>query len=80
MDGFNKAGIKLCGYCNSGKIFSAYQILKNTKIPTRQEIKEQMQHLSSCCTDLETLVNGVIYAMQLQAKRLKRVTKIEGER
>ena len=80
MDGFNKAGIKLCGYCNSGKIFSAYQILKNTKIPTRQEIKEQMKHLSSCCTDLETLVNGVIYAMQLQAKRLKRVTKIEGEK
>lgn len=78
MDGFNKAGIKLCGYCNAGKIFSAYQILKNPKIPSRDEIKEQMRHLSSCCTDLETLVNGVIYAMQIQAKRIKRVTKTSG--
>lgn len=80
MEGFNKAGIKLCGYCNAGKIFSAYQILKNTKIPTREEIKEQMKHLSSCCTDLETLVNGVIYAMQVQARKLKRVTKTTGAR
>ncbi len=80
MEGFNKAGIKLCGYCNSGKIFSAYQILRSPKIPTREEIKEQMKHLSSCCTDLETLVNGVIYAMQIQARKLKRVTKITGIR
>ena len=77
-EGFDKAGIKLCGYCNAGKIFSAYQILKNPKIPSREEIKEQMKALSSCCTDLETLVNGVIYAMQIQAKRIKRVTKTNG--
>lgn len=80
MEGFSKAGIKLCGYCNAGKIFSAYQILRSPKIPTREEIKEHMKHLSSCCTDLETLVNGVIYAMQVQARKLKRVTKITGVR
>ena len=80
MDGFSKAGIKLCGYCNAGKIFSTYQILKSLKIPTRDEIKEQMKHLSSCCTDLETLVNGVIYAMQFQAKKIKRLTKTQGVR
>lgn len=80
MEGFNKAGIKLCGYCNAGKIFSTYQILRSSKIPTREDIKEHMKHLSSCCTDLETLVNGVIYAMQVQARKLKRVTKITGVR
>lgn len=80
MEGFHKAGIKLCGYCNAGKIFSTYQILRSPKIPTREEIKEHMKHLSSCCTDLETLVNGVIYAMQVQAKKLKRVTKTTGVR
>ena len=26
MSGFQKAGIKLCGYCTAGKVFSAYQI------------------------------------------------------
>ncbi len=74
MEGFNKAGIKLCGYCNAGKIFAAYQILKMTKIPTRQEISEYVKHLSPCCTDLKTLVNGIIYAIQFSNKRLKRVT------
>ena len=28
MAGFQKAGIKLCGYCTAGKVFSTYQILK----------------------------------------------------
>ena len=32
MQGFSLAGIKLCGYCNAGKIFCAYQILKMNKI------------------------------------------------
>jgi len=80
MEGFAKAGIKLCGYCNAGKIFSAYQILKLTKIPTRQDITDQVKHLSPCCTDLETLVNGIIYAMQLKSKKVKRITKIAGVR
>lgn len=80
MDGFNKAGIKLCGYCNAGKIFSAYEILKTSKIPTRQEISDYVKNLSSCCTDLETLVNGIIYAIQIQSKKMKRITKTTGVR
>lgn len=74
MQGFTKAGIKLCGYCNAGKIFTAYQILKLSKIPTRQEITETIKNLSPCCTDIETLVNGIIYAIHLSNKRIKRVT------
>ena len=72
MAGFQKAGIKLCGYCTAGKVFSAYQILKMTKMPTRQEITDYVKALSPCCTDLETLVNGIIYAIQISNKRLKR--------
>lgn len=74
MEGFNKAGIKLCGYCNAGKIFSAYQILKLTKIPTRQEITDSVRNLSPCCTDIDTLVNGIIYAIQSSNKRIQRIT------
>lgn len=74
MDGFSKAGIKLCGYCNAGKVFAAYQILKLPKLPTRQEITDYVKHLSPCCTDLETLVNGIIYTLKLSSKRLQRVT------
>lgn len=74
MNGFSKAGIKLCGYCNAGKIFAAYQILKLTKMPTRQEITDYVRTLSPCCTDLETLVNGIIYSIQLSNKTLQRVS------
>lgn len=74
ISGFTKAGIKLCGYCNAGKIFAAYQILKFPKMPTRQEINDYVKYLSPCCTDLETLTNGIIYSIQLSNKRLQRVT------
>ncbi len=65
MEGFKKAGIKLCGYCNSGKIFTAYQILKMHDMPTRQEISNQIKTLATCCTDLDTLTNCIIYAIKL---------------
>ncbi len=77
MSGFQKAGIKLCGYCTAGKVFSAYQILKMNKLPTRQEISDSLKALSPCCTDLETLVNGIIYAIQISERRLKREAKHE---
>ncbi|BDC93781.1 carbon-monoxide dehydrogenase small subunit [Treponema bryantii] len=72
ISGFQKAGIKLCGYCTAGKVFSAYQIMKMPKMPTRQEITDYVKALSPCCTDLETLVNGIIYAIQISNKRQKR--------
>ena len=72
INGFQKAGIKLCGYCTAGKVFSAYQIMKMPKMPTRQEITDYVTALSPCCTDIETLVNGIIYAIQISNKRQKR--------
>lgn len=69
MKGFKKAGIELCGYCNAGKIFLTYQIMKMTKLPTRTEIANLMRNLSPCCTDLETLVTGVLYALSLKKNR-----------
>ena len=69
LSGFQKAGIKLCGYCTAGKVFSAYQILKMTKMPTRQEITDYVKSLSPCCTDLDTLVNGIIYSIQIANRR-----------
>lgn len=75
MEGFNKAGIKLCGYCNAGKIFSTYQILKMNKKPERKEIAEQVRHLAPCCTDLESLVNGIVYAVDISNKKETRISK-----
>ena len=70
--GFNKAGIHLCGYCNAGKIFCAYQVLKINKKPSRKEIADQVKHLSPCCVDLESLVNGIIYALSINNNKQTR--------
>jgi len=79
MQGFELAGIKLCGYCNAGKIFCAYQIIKMNKIPSRQEIVDQVKTLAPCCTDLSTLVNGIILATEIRDKGYAAVARRYGK-
>lgn len=71
MKGFSKAGIKLCGYCNAGKIFAARTILLSGEKPSRNTIQNQVNHLSPCCTDEDTLINGIIYAFEFHIKRIE---------
>lgn len=68
MKGFSKAGIKLCGYCNAGKIFAAYSIITSGKKPAKQFVYEHIKNLSLCCTDTKTLAEGIIYACDLNFK------------
>lgn len=75
MKGFELAGIKLCGLCNSGKIFSAYQLIKMNKIPSREEIREQVRSLAPCCTDLNTLINGIVIALDVRDNGIERATR-----
>ena len=69
LKGFSKAGIKLCGYCNAGKIFADASVLIAKEKPTRTSIREQVEHLSPCCTDIDTLINGILYAVEAYNKR-----------
>ncbi len=64
MDGFRKAGVTLCGYCNSAKIFGAYQIMNLKGSLTREIISDNLKNLAPCCTDKDTLINGIIYAIK----------------
>lgn len=75
MKGFELAGIKLCGLCNSGKIFSAYQLVKLNKFPSRDEIYEQVRSLAPCCTDLNTLINGIILALEIRDHGIEKAAK-----
>ena len=79
MKGFELAGIKLCGLCDSGKIFSAYQLVKLNRIPTRDEIYEQVRSLAPCCTDLNTLINGIILALEVRDHGIEKAVKKSGE-
>lgn len=75
MQGFELAGIHLCGYCNAGKIFTTYQILKMNHIPQRSEISDLVKHLAPCCTDLTTLINGILLAIEINNKGYEAVLK-----
>ena len=75
MKGFELAGIKLCGLCDSGKIFSAYQLVKLNRIPARDEIYEQVRSLAPCCTDLNTLINGIILALEIRDHGIEKAAK-----
>jgi len=75
IKGFELAGIKLCGLCDAGKIFSAYQLLKMSRIPSRDEIREQVRSLAPCCTDLNTLINGILIAIDIRDNGVERASK-----
>lgn len=66
--GFEKAGIKLCGYCNAGKIFTTYSFLKLNNLPSSQEIEQQVKHLAPCCTDTQLLIRGIRYSLAFNQK------------
>ncbi|MCK9168863.1 MAG: 2Fe-2S iron-sulfur cluster-binding protein [Treponema sp.] len=70
INGFKKAGINMCGYCNAGKVFSAWHILNTSMKPDRRMIYEEVNHLSPCCTNTDTLINGILYAFDFRVHRM----------
>ncbi len=69
MTGFKNSGITLCGYCDAGKILTAYSLLKTYKRPNLQQIEESIKYLDCCCTDRTTFINGILYAIAAKHKR-----------
>lgn len=68
-NGFEQAGIKLCGYCNSGMIFTAYDIIQTFQRPTVQEIEECLQGIPYCCTSKKSLIAGIRCAIAFKSRR-----------
>ncbi len=71
MKGFEKAGISLCGYCNAGKIFSTYEVLKYIQQPTREKIEVITGKLNDCCIEKDTFINGILYAYSIHFTKEK---------
>ncbi|MCQ2249347.1 MAG: 2Fe-2S iron-sulfur cluster-binding protein [Treponema sp.] len=69
VQGFNQAGIHMCGYCNAGKILTTYSILKKYYRPSLEEIHSAIKDLDCCCTDYATLTNGILYAVAAKHTR-----------
>ena len=60
--GFKKAGIQLCGYCNSFKYFSVYRLLKDNYRPEKEQLMELTAEDKCTCTEQTSFMNGILYA------------------
>ncbi len=69
ISAFSTSGIHMCGYCNAGKIFTAYEILKIFKRPSAEQVFTAIKGLDTCCTDSMTLAAGILLAASLKAER-----------
>ena len=71
--GFEQAGIRLCGFCNAGKIFAAYELMhrKNKK----DEIMQLTSSFHCACTEPVQLANGIVYAIAKSHKRMAKAKK-----
>lgn len=70
--GFEMAGVSLCGFCNAGKIFAAYEIITTFQNPTRQQIQDVIIQLKDCCVEKDSLINAIVYAAQIHFEKEKK--------
>ena len=57
---FNRNGVDLCGYCNAGKILTAYYIMKSNEIIDSNRIKELVTGQTCRCTAIDQYINSII--------------------
>ncbi|MBQ4377857.1 MAG: 2Fe-2S iron-sulfur cluster binding domain-containing protein [Treponema sp.] len=62
QDGFRQAGVNMCGFCNTARIFQTYALLKKVYRPTMEQLDELADGIKCACCDRKTFINGVIYA------------------
>jgi carbon-monoxide dehydrogenase small subunit len=74
--GFERAGIKMCGYCNAGKIFAAYHLITRYEHLARNQIHYVLSSLRCRCTDRNLLANAVVFALSFKEKREKKVQNV----
>ncbi|MDR3343153.1 MAG: aldehyde oxidoreductase, partial [Treponema sp.] len=70
MAGFAQAQVETCGYCDTAKILAAEALLDQAPRPTRQEILAAYRDVKCRCTEPESLVQGVLAAVDIRQRRL----------
>lgn len=68
---FKQKNINFCGYCNAGKIFITYKIIKHNPFITREEIKKEVSFLKCNCVELDSFANGIYLACAIRRNRIK---------
>ncbi|MGP1586845.1 MAG: (2Fe-2S)-binding protein [Treponemataceae bacterium] len=85
--GFAQTNAVLCGFCNSGKIFTSHHIIETNPRPTREEIRDKISHFTCPCTEIDSIINGIFYAAAIRRARknensenIKKRNKKDGKR
>lgn len=70
FNGFSRAGVENCGYCDSAKILATEALLERNPRPERQEILEAFNGVVCRCTVPRILADGVAAAADIRQRRL----------
>jgi carbon-monoxide dehydrogenase small subunit len=70
LQGFAETGFESCGFCDTGKILSAEALLSRNPRPSRDEILPAFHDVKCRCTEPESLVQGVLAAIEKRQRRL----------
>lgn len=68
--GFRQNDVHLCGYCDAGKIFAVYELMRAEQRPAKEEIITIMKQFPCKCCDTELLANSVMIASAAYRKRM----------
>lgn len=70
LNGFEKAGVIPCGYCNTGKILMVQAILAKNRQPTRNDILPKLRGIRCRCTEPERLIEAVLASADIRQRRI----------
>lgn len=67
---WEKHGLQ-CGYCTSGMLMLATELLRDNPTPTRDEIREAISGNLCRCTGYQTIIDSIEHAVTIQAGTAK---------
>ncbi|MDR0389259.1 MAG: aldehyde oxidoreductase [Spirochaetaceae bacterium] len=70
IGGFNQAGVRSCGYCDTAKILAVESLLAANPRPEPDEILAAFDGALCRCTEPETLARGVRAAAEIRQRRI----------
>ncbi|OJF75937.1 MAG: hypothetical protein BKP49_08915 [Treponema sp. CETP13] len=54
------SGVKFCGLCNPGKIFTAYDIILSSYRPEMGDVASRLTDFTCCCVDVDAFAKVII--------------------
>ncbi len=69
IQGLELANVKLCGFCNTGKIFAIHDIIDTKENPNRNSILRRMRTFTCQCTSVESLIDAIFKSFDIRLER-----------